>query len=131
MVGGRKGNEDYYNYSRAKRHYFADGALILNDYASAAKSATVRTEKGDTKVVKIEYDDSKIAQYDQMSGVTGYRQEYWLDIAGADGCTLLYVDYSKDGKTYSYRVTINRSSPDEPIKRAEPPALTEKTESGQ
>ncbi len=126
-----KGNEEFYNYSRIKRHYFADGALLLNDYASAAKSASVRTENDGASVVKIEYDDSKIAQYDQMQGVTGYRQEYWLDVAGTDGCTLLYVDYLKDGEPYSYRVTINRCGPEEPIKRAEPPALAAKTETVQ
>ncbi len=130
-----KGTENYYGYSRAKRHYFADGALLLNDYASAVKSASTKYERGDTKVVKvvkIEYDDAVISQNEQMKGVTNYRQEYWIDVTqGRSECDSCYVDYTKDGKTYSYWIRMESRDPEEQIQRAEPPELTEAVENTQ
>ena len=127
-TGVAKGNEGFYNYSRVKRHYFSDGALLLNDYASAVKSASTNYERGDTKVVKvvkIEYDDAVISQNEQMSGVTGYRQEYWINVTqGSSECDSCYVDYTKDGKTYSYWIKIDSRDPGETIERAEPAELT-------
>ena len=126
-----KGSEDYYSYSRAKRHYFADGELLLNDYPSAVRSAEVKNEVGGIKRVLIQYDDAKISQYEQMSGVTDYSQEYWTDnifdsnvIVDNGQCYSLIVSYSKDGKKYSYYISIAFPDPSAPIERIEPPALS-------
>ena len=135
-----KGSEDYYSYSRAKRHYFADGALLLNDYPSAVRSAKIINEVGGIKRVLIQYDDAKISQYEQMSGVTDYSQEYWTDnifegngvIIDNGQCGSLLVSYSKDGRQYSYRISIETPDPAAPIERVEPPALSgEITETAQ
>ena len=126
-----KGSEGYYSYSRAKRHYFADGELLLNDYPSAVRSAEVKNEVGGIKRVLIQYDDAKISQYEQMSGVTDYSQEYWTDnifdsnvIVDNGQCYSLIVSYSKDGKKYSYHISIAFPDPSAPIERIEPPALS-------
>ena len=127
-----RGSEGYYNYSRAKRHYFADGELLLNDYPSAVKSAEVKNEAGGFKRVCLQYDDSSIAQYEQMSGVTGYREEFGIDTSILDGrCVYMYVTYQKDGGKYEYEIFIDECLPAAPIVRAEPPALAEKTEIAQ
>lgn len=131
-TGTAKGSEGYYNYSRAKRHYFADGGQLLDDHSSAVKSARVQSEAGGIKSVRIAYDDGKIAQNDQMSGVTGYEQEYWIDTVIRDGvCYTLNVWYEKDGKEYSYEIGIGSRDPADPIERIEPPALTETSEAAQ
>ena len=130
-TGVAKGSEDYYGYSRIKRHYFADGNLLLNDYPSAVRSAEVKNEVGGIKRVLIQYDDAKISQYEQMSGVTDYSQEYCTDnifdsnvIVDNGRCGSLIVSYSKDGKKYSYHISIAFPDPSAPIKRIEPPALS-------
>ena len=133
-----KGSEGYYNYSRAKRHYFADGELLLNDYAAAVRNAKIINEVGGIKRVLIQYDDAKIAQYEQMSGITDYSQEYWTDnifnsnvIVDNGQCGSLFVTYSRDGKKYSYHIKIDSNDPAEPIERVEPPALAGNTENTQ
>ena len=127
-----RGSEGYYNYSRAKRHYFADGELLLNDYPSAVKSAEIRNEAGGFKRVCLQYDDSSIAQYEQMSGVTGYREEFGIDTSILDGqCVNMLVTYQKDGREYSYEIDIEYCDPAEPIKRAGLPAFAGVTEIAQ
>ena len=128
-----RGSEGYYNYSRAKRHYFADGDLLLNDYSSAVKSAEIRNEAGGLKRVCLQYDDSRIAQYEQMSGVTEYREQYEFDPVFHDGqCINMLVTYQKDGREYSYEIDIEYCDPEEPIKRVGLPAVSgEITENAQ
>ena len=124
-TGVAKGSEGYYNYSKAKRHYFADGELLLNDYPSAIKSAREQSEVGETKYVSINYDDAKIAQYEQMTGITDYWQSYWIDQFFHVGrCINHCISYKKDGEKYSFEIGIGALDPDEPIKRVEPPALS-------
>lgn len=131
-TGVAKGSEDFYSYSRAKRHYFADGNQLLDDHAAAVKSAKIINEVGGIKRVLIQYDDAKIAQYEQMSGITDYSQEYFTDnifnsnvIVDNGQCGSLFVTYSRDGKKYSYHINIDFPAPSLPIERIEPPALSE------
>lgn len=136
-----RGADGYYNYSRANRHYFADGEKLLDDHASAVKSTEVRNEASGLKIVSVLYDDSKIAQSEQMSGVTDYRQVYYIDDStfgeevskSAGGhCYSMVVSYSKDGKEYSYAIDIELRDPDEPVERVGLPAVSgEITENAQ
>ena len=123
-----KGSEGFYNYSRAKRHYFADGELLLNDYASAVKTAKIRSEVGEAKSVIVSYDDSKISQNEQMTGVTDYCQEYLLSVHREGECSGLTVSYLLDGKEQKFMIAVQECDPSAPIERAEPPALTENTQ---
>ncbi len=124
-----RGSEGYYNYSRAKRHYFADGELLLNDYAAAVTGAEAGADIGDRKKVALLYDDSVISQYGQMTGVSGYRQTFGFTETGR--CDEVYVNYMKDDRQYGYCIRIDECDPAKPIARVEPPALAEKTENGQ
>jgi hypothetical protein len=123
-----KGSEGYYNYSRAKRHYFADGELLLNDYASAVKTAKIRSEVGEAKRVIVSYDDSKISQNEQMTGVTDYCQEYLLSVHREGVCSGLTVSYFLNGKEQRFMIAVQECDLSVPIERAKPPALTEYTQ---
>ena len=121
-----KGSEGYYSYSRVSRHYFADGEKLLDDHASAVIGSKVTSEAGEMKTVSITYSDSMISGSEQMSGVSGYTQIYYIDIATyiLEGmCTGQTISYRKDGKIYTYAMSITAEDPSVPIERIEPPAL--------
>lgn len=125
-----KGSEDYYGYSRASRHYFADGARLLNDYAAAVKSAEARDDIGGRKTVSVSYDDSIISQNEQMTGVSDYSQAFGLTEKGR--CDEVYINYNTDdGIHHRYCVRISEADPAAPVERIEPPALADKTENWQ
>ncbi len=125
-TGVARGSEGYYNYSRAKRHYFADGALLLDDHASAVTSAEAGADIGDLKRVSLRYDDSVISQSEQLAGVSDYTQTYGFTETGR--CYEVYVNYTKDGVKHRYCISIEECDPDEPIKRAGLPAPAQTTE---
>ena len=119
-----KGSEGYYNYSRAKRHYFADGDWLLDEHISAISSA----EQGSfnaNKWVHLRYDDAKLSQYETMTGVTGFEQGYTFEENDTGYCYALAVSFTRDGREYRYVTMIGYYDKDKPIERAEPPALTE------
>ena len=120
-----KGSEDYYSYSRAKRHYFADGNLLLDDHAAAVSGSSVTDETIGWKVIHLTYSDDKIAQSEQMSGVTGYSQTYFTDFDDSElNCFEMTTSYQKEGKEYWYLIHIESTDPADPIERIEPPALS-------
>lgn len=61
-----KGKEDFYNYSRMSRHYFADGAQLFNDYEGAVKEAKLNRFY-DVDILKLTYDLDKLGQYSALS----------------------------------------------------------------
>lgn len=125
-TGVAKGSEGYYNYSRTKRHYFADGGQILDDHAAAVKESEVSDEAGGGHIVRLRYDDSALSAYPSMEGVTGMEQFYSLNNSDAPiGYMILNVSYTKDGVFYKYRIRRVGTDPDKPIERIEPPALTQ------
>ena len=132
-----KGSEDYYSYSRTKRHYFADGELLLNDYAAAVSSSEIREEPSTcatfaSTVVHIEYDDDKLSQYGSMAGITGLVQEYRSYDTGDFGFMEDFITgYTKDGVQYKYLMRINQTDPSAPIERIELPISSEITENEQ
>ena len=136
-TGVAKGSEGYYSYSRAKRHYFADGELLLNDYAAAVSSSEIHDEPSTcatcaATVVHIEYDDDKLAQYGSMAGITGLVQEYRYYDSGDLGFMEDFVTgYIKDGAQYKYLTQIYQTDPAAPIDRVEPPISGEITEYAQ
>ena len=121
-----KGSEGFYNYSRAKRHYFADGALLLNDYPSAVVSSEVHNEAGGGKTIRLRYDDDRLYRYQSLGDVTGMEQTYMINnTPGEPGYMTLQVSYTRDGDTFEYRIVRTQTDPSAPIERIEPPALSE------
>lgn len=120
-----KGSEDFYNYSRANRHYFADGAWLLDEHISAISSSERGNFNGN-EWVKLTYDDAKISAYETMTGVKGFEQAYTFEEGDTGYCCALTVKYNKDGREYAYATYIGYRDPGKPIERAEPPALSEK-----
>ena len=119
-----KGTEGYYSYSRAKRHYFADGSLLLNDYAAAVSSSECTNEAGGGYIIRLRYDDAKLAEYQSMQGVTGMEQVYSVNNTGGQvGYMTLTLSYTKDGVQYRYRIDRTEPDPALPIERAEPEDL--------
>lgn len=119
-----KGGEGFYNYSRAKRHYFADGELLFDDHAADVTGSEV-TYPFETPLVRLSYDAGKIARSPEMEGVTEYEQYYTIT---DDGTCWLEVYYTRNGKKQDYATMVFYLDPNAPIERAEPPALTENTQ---
>ena len=115
-----KGTESYYSYSRAKRHYFADGELLFNDHAAAVTGSEV-TYPFDVPLVHLTYDADKIAQSPEMAGVTEYEQYYTIT---DDGTCWLEVYYTQNGEKRDYSTMVLYQDPADPIERIEPPALS-------
>lgn len=68
-----KGNEDFYNYSRASRHYFADGAQLFNDYEAAVSESLVK-QFYDVDIVKLTYDLGKLATYSSLASYGSFTE---------------------------------------------------------
>lgn len=125
-----KGSEGYYNYSRVKRHYFADGGMLLDDHISAVTTSFVSVAEDGRTLVFIGYDSDKISGNEQMTGAADYSQGYYVD-TDTGYCDEQQIQYRKDGRIYIYDIRISAADPDSPIERTEPAALAENTENAQ
>ncbi len=115
-----KGSEGFYNYSRASRHYFADGDKLLEDHSSAVSEAAVTDGE---KHISIEYYADMGQYYSSMEGITDYSARYDFDSDGY--CAVHTMTYIKDGSSYKYKVEIGRTDADKSIERREPSALSD------
>ena len=122
-----KGSDSYYGYSRASRHYFADGAWLLDEHISAISSAEMGNFNAN-KWVRLKYDDAKISGYETMTGVVGYEQSYTFEENDTGYCYALAVNFTRDGREYRYVTMIGYYDKDKPVERIEPPTLSDKTE---
>lgn len=120
-TGVAKGSEDYYGYSRIKRHYFADGDQLFNDHAAAVKTSEL-TYPFDVPFVRLTYNADMIAQAPEMAGVTEYEQYYTF--ADDETCFAMEVCYTQNGIKYDYGTMVLYQDPADPIERIEPPALS-------
>lgn len=108
-----KGSEGYYSYSKASRHYYADGARLFAVY-EAAIDGTERS--GNT--IRFSYDEAKLSEYGafaEMGEISDFTLSYTFDESGY--CTEFTNAYTMDGEAYSYTVTIEGR--DEPVTRTE------------
>lgn len=108
-----KGSEGYYSYSKASRHYYADGARLFAVY-EAAIDGTERMEN----TIRFSYDEAKLSEYAafaEMGEISDFSMSYTFDEAGY--CTEFTNAYTMDGTAYSYTVTIEGR--DEPVTRTE------------
>lgn len=108
-----KGSEGYYSYSKASRHYYADGARLFAVY-EAAIDGTERS--GNT--IRFSYDEKRLSEYAafvEMGEFSDFSMSYTFNEAGY--CTEFTNAYTMDGTAYSYTVTIEGR--DEPITRTE------------
>ncbi len=99
-----KGTEGYYGYSKASRHYFADGAQLFAVYEAAISS----TER-DGGTLCFSYDEEKLSEYAafaEMGELSDFSMTYTFD--GEGYCTEFTNEYTMDETQYSYTVTITK-----------------------
>lgn len=109
-----KGDEGYYGYSRASRHYYADGARLFAVYESAI-SDTARPAEN---TIVFGYDEARLSEYAvfaEMGTLSDFTLSYTFDEAGY--CVEFTNEYVLDGTAYSYTVTIEPRTA--PIERTE------------
>ena len=116
-----KGSEDYYSYSKASRHYFADGAQLFTDYEAAVSESEIK-ETENQMIVKLSYDLEKLSQYSALKEYgefTDFAMVFYIDKEQGN-CLMFRNDYTlADGMSYSYTVTAFERNAEEPIKRIE------------
>ncbi len=114
-----KGNEGYYNYSKASRHYFADGAQLFTDYEAAVSGSEIKEVENQT-IIKLSYDLEKLKQYSALKEYgefIDFSMVFYIDKAQGS-CLHFRNDYTlADGKDYSYSVWIFERNPADPIVR--------------
>ena len=113
-----KGEDGYYNYSRASRHYFADGSKLFTDYAAAVSGSEEGYSLYGGKSLTLSYDTEKLRQYEGMADITAYREVFEFDEEGfcAEFCTSYTLS---DGSSRRYIVHTEKRDPAEPIERTE------------
>ncbi len=116
-----KGTEGYYTYSKASRHYFADGAQLFADYEAAVASSEIR-DTGEQMIVKLVYDTEKLSEYAAFREYGDFKEFTMIFYIDKDGgnCIQFRNDYtSADGTNYSYWVRMFERDANEPVKRIE------------
>lgn len=114
-----KGSKDYYSYSRASRHYFADGAQLFTDYEGAVSDSEI-TEKDGQTVIKLSYDLEKLKQYSALKEYgefADFSMTFYINNK-LGCCTMFTNNYTlTDGTSHSYTVMAFRRNEDLPIER--------------
>lgn len=107
-----KGSEDYYGYSKASRHYFADGARLFAVYETAIESTEWSND-----TLSLSYDEEKLAEYAAFSGmeIEDFTLSYSFCEQGQ--CKEFTNEYTLDGEKHSYTVSIGQRT--EPVERTE------------
>lgn len=113
-----KGSEGYYTYSKASRHYFADGAQLFADYEGAVSTSFV-TEDYWTRTLHIDYDVTKLSQYSALAAYGEFSDFDIMAAFDADGYCYCFdnVYTTADGTKSSYSVLINPRDEQLPIER--------------
>lgn len=115
-----KGSEDYYSYSRASRHYFADGAQLFTDYEGAVSDSEIIEKDGQT-VIKLSYDLEKLKQYTALKEYgefADFSMTFYINNE-LGCCTTFTNNYTlTDGTSRSYTVMAFRRNENLPIARA-------------
>lgn len=116
-----KGKEDFYNYSRASRHYFADGAQLFCDYEGAVKEA-VLNRFYDVDILKLTYDTDRLMQYSALAAYGKFSDfviEFNLDHETGE-CKRIRTKYTlENGEKADYTVVFLPREASEEIKRTE------------
>ena len=116
-----KGDENYYSYSKASRHYFADGAQLFTDYEAAVMSSEIH-DTGEQMIVKLDYDISKLSQYAALKEYGDFKEFTMIFYINKDGgnCIQFRNDYTiADGTNFSYWVRMFERDVNESVKRVE------------
>lgn len=109
-----KGSDGFYSYSKASRHYFADGAQLFSVY----EGAIIETKR-DGNTLTFIYDPRALVQYESFRGIdiTDFTMIYEFNDEGY--CTAFSNTYTVDGDVYDYNVTIADMNSVSEIKRPE------------
>ncbi len=113
-----KGDENYYSYSKASRHYFADGEQLFSVYPTAISTVTAVDENEGGKHYSYTYSTAALKDYEAFKGmddITSFNMSYVLDSDGY--CTEFTNMYTMDGVDYSYTVEISRMNEIEKVER--------------
>lgn len=116
-----KGTEGYYTYSRASRHYFADGEQLFADYEAAVADSEITENDGQT-IIRLSYDTEKLKQYSALKEYgefADFSMTFYINNE-LGCCTMFTNDYTlTDGTKHSYTVTAFRRNENLPIERIE------------
>lgn len=116
-----KGSEGYYSYSKASRHYFADGAQLFTDYEGAVSSSEITENDGQT-IIKLSYDLEKLKQYSALreyGEFTDFSMTFYINNE-LGCCTMFKNNYTlADGTKHSYTIMAFRRNESLPIERIE------------
>lgn len=116
-----KGTEGYYTYSKASRHYFADGEQLFADYEAAVSGSEISETEYDTTVT-LNYDLEKLKQYSafaEYDGITDFSVTFDIDKSSGN-CIKYDSKYTlSDGTEEWYIVIISERPTDGPVERAE------------
>ena len=116
-----KGTEGYYTYSKASRHYFADGAQLFTDYEAAVSSSEIN-DTGEQMIVMLSYDTDKLSEYAALKEYGEFKDFTMIFYIDKDegNCIQFRNDYTlADGISCSYWVRMFERDADEPVKRTE------------
>ena len=116
-----KGDENYYSYSKASRHYFTDGAQLFADYEAAVSASEIKeTETG--TYITLSYDLEKLKQYSAFAGydgLTDFSVLFFIDNASGN-CIRYDSKYTlSDGTEEWYIMHIYERSESGAVQRTE------------
>ena len=116
-----KGMEGYYTYSKASRHYFADGEQLFADYEAAVSGSEISETEYDTTVT-LNYDLEKLKQYSafaEYDEITDFSVTFNIDKSSGN-CIRYDSKYTlSDGTEEWYVVIISERPTDGPVMRTE------------
>lgn len=115
-----KGSDGYYTYSKASRHYFADGAQLFAVYPTAISAVTEVDEDNGGKSYVYIYNTASLKDYGAFEGmgdIAIFTMTYSLNPDGY--CTRFTNTYTMDEVDYSYTVEISEMNGLEKVERTE------------
>ena len=114
-----KGDEGYYTYSKASRHYFTDGEQLFSVYPTAIFEV-IPSESENGSVYSFTYTAETLKDYESFKGmgdIEMFTMQYCLNNEGY--CTEFTNSYTMDGISYSYTVEISKMNEIEKIERTQ------------
>lgn len=116
-----KGTEGYYTYSKASRHYFADGEQLFADYEAAVSGSEIKETDTQT-MLTLSYDLEKLKQYSafaEYDGLTDFSVLFSIDKSSGN-CLRYDTKYTlSDGTEEHYIMNIFERTANGPVMRTE------------
>lgn len=118
-----KGADGYYTYSKASRHYFADGAQLFNDFEAAVVSSEIIQHSGTD--LKLTYDLDKLSGYNAFADYGKFNDFGMVFHFNPEGyCTMVHNFYTlSNGYECSYNIFIEKRDNTQPVERVDIDAI--------